>query len=271
MPAFGFPGLIAAALASVPIPAAAPDAPKGQWIVSWDDQACSLVRLTEDEKPVSLALSMVPGTTYLRTTLLSPTLGRDQAGQAKSAALLFGDRIAGNEGQASAVHAERRYGFDFGLLDETTLHDFAKASSLSVRVKGSTLLQVPLPNAAKAAAELERCRDETLRTWGIDPAVRASLRRQPKPLLEIWRLVTDLDYPPAALSAGASGRAIVRLRISADGRVAGCAVAVSSGNKDLDIQTCAVFMQRARFEPALGADGKPVEAFFVSAMEWRIP
>lgn len=268
MAVFGLALLVAAALAPEPIPVAPPDAPKGKWVASWEDRACALARLTDEAKPASLVLSLVPGTTYFRTTLVSPAIGRGAAAQAKYASLMFGDRVAGKEGQAKAVHTDRGDGFDFTLLDETLLRDLAEASSLSVRTKDGILVQVPLPNARAAVAELGRCSEDALRAWGIDPVARAALRRQPKPVIELWRLVTPDDYPTSALAAGISGQTTVRLRIGAAGGVVGCAVAVSSGNKDLDTQTCAVFMRRAHFEPALGPDGQPAEAFFVSSLRW---
>lgn len=72
-------------------------------------------------------------------------------------------------------------------------------------------------------------------------------------------------YPPAALRAGAEGRATVTLSVSATGRVTDCRVTASTGNAALDRETCRLAIRNGRFEPARDAAGNPV------ATEMRLP
>lgn len=72
-------------------------------------------------------------------------------------------------------------------------------------------------------------------------------------------IVTPEDYPASALSRNEQGTVYFRLTIGTDGRVKDCQITRSSGYRDLDESTCRIMMERARFKPALGRDGQPVE------------
>ena len=48
-------------------------------------------------------------------------------------------------------------------------------------------------------------------------------------------------------------------------------MADSSGSKELDEQTCAIFGHRARYDLAIDADGKPVEGLCAVRVRWVIP
>ena len=70
--------------------------------------------------------------------------------------------------------------------------------------------------------------------------------------------ITDSDYPKAASRARATGTVIVHLSVGPDGRVAGCRLARSSGNSDLDEATCRLARERFRYEPARDGQGRAV-------------
>ena len=79
------------------------------------------------------------------------------------------------------------------------------------------------------------------------------------------------DYPREALRNHWEGDVKLDLTVSAEGRVAACAVVQSSGHKPLDDGTCAIMLKRARFKPAEDAEGRPVEGHFLTpTIHWRI-
>lgn len=102
------------------------------------------------------------------------------------------------------------------------------------------------------------------------PPVSAELIENRRPPSPVGQLITKDDYPPAALRAGAEGRTVARLAISAQGRVTDCVVTSSSGNADLDAATCRAAV-RATWRPALDDDGKPVSSTYTLPVRWALP
>lgn len=84
-------------------------------------------------------------------------------------------------------------------------------------------------------------------------------------------MVSDRDYPSAAIREEREGITRFRLAIGPDGRVTGCEVTVSSGSPDLDAATCIKVSARARFVPALGDDGMPAVGSYAGAVRWVLP
>lgn len=81
-------------------------------------------------------------------------------------------------------------------------------------------------------------------------------------------LISASDYPPAALRNGEQGLVRVTLLVGIDGRVAGCAVTVSSGSQTLDEATCSILRRRARFIAAAQANGSPALDRWVYSFNW---
>jgi len=70
---------------------------------------------------------------------------------------------------------------------------------------------------------------------------------------------------------GWQGDVGVDLVISKRGRVIHCTVYQSSGHEVLDDATCEIFVKRARFKPAIDADGNPIEEkYHASPVKWRL-
>jgi len=62
-----------------------------------------------------------------------------------------------------------------------------------------------------------------------------------------------------------------RLTVNADGRVSDCQITGSSGHADLDEAACKNLTRRARFRPALDANGNPTTGSYSNAVRWQIP
>ena len=70
--------------------------------------------------------------------------------------------------------------------------------------------------------------------------------------------IGNRDYPRAAGDIGAEGDVVVRIAVTPAGRVGGCTVVATSGNRDLDAATCRLITARFRYDPARNAAGEPV-------------
>lgn len=82
--------------------------------------------------------------------------------------------------------------------------------------------------------------------------------------------IRDSDYPAQAGEEGLGGTVGVRFVVEPDGRVSRCDVERSSGVPVLDDRTCALIVQRFRYDPSRDPDGRPVRATIVQNHSWLI-
>ena len=76
-------------------------------------------------------------------------------------------------------------------------------------------------------------------------------------------------YPKAALRRDQEGRVAAEISVGTNGVPNACRITSSSKFAELDAGTCDLMMQM-RFEPAVTADGKPVEALFAKRFAWLL-
>ena len=101
-----------------------------------------------------------------------------------------------------------------------------------------------------------------------EPALKSAI--EPK-LLNMTEMVGTDDYPVDAVRAGAEGTAHVRVRVNPEGGAESCKVVTSSGNADLDGQTCSVILARGRFSPGKDSRHRPVLADAEVRIHWALP
>ena len=79
------------------------------------------------------------------------------------------------------------------------------------------------------------------------------------------------DYPTKAFQREWQGVTNFTVVVGPDGKPADCKITKSSGYEMLDRSACWVPMKRARFTPAVGADGRPAYGVYRSQVVWRRP
>ncbi|SMF61373.1 energy transducer TonB [Allosphingosinicella indica] len=87
------------------------------------------------------------------------------------------------------------------------------------------------------------------------------------------RLIRELragDYPRAAADAGIGGTVGVLYTITADGRAVECEVTRSSGDGQLDADTCALVERRYRYDPSRDWRGRPVVSRIEHSITWEV-
>lgn len=83
--------------------------------------------------------------------------------------------------------------------------------------------------------------------------------------------VTTNDYPLRALSRGWEGTLTYAVAVDARGRVEDCRIVSSSGHQILDDTACRMITRRARFEPAINANGSTVAGTYRGTVAWVMP
>lgn len=126
----------------------------------------------------------------------------------------------------------------------------------------------PMHEAMKA---MRACTDELLTHWGIDAAAHRSLSRRAIPTGNPGKWVSNSDYPAHLVDRGIQGLIQFRLSIDAAGKVSGCAIQQSTRPAEFDKKVCQIMVQRARFDPALDAAGRPIASYWRSSFRFQIP
>lgn len=113
---------------------------------------------------------------------------------------------------------------------------------------------------------LKECNAELITHWDIDVAAHENLSRIAYPSSAPFRWLQWRTYPremrqPMMINW--------RLIVDAEGNVAGCHVAGVEDDSEFSVETCEQLRDKARFDPALDADGEPVRSYFVWAADMR--
>jgi TonB family protein len=157
------------------------------------------------------------------------------------------------------------------VLMNLPLDQFAsvrKGRSLSISAMGEFNETFQLASIEPLMKVMDSCVADLRKIWNVDVAGGTSLQSLPTGSLQ--GLFRGNDYPGIAISRMKGGSVSFVLLINEQGRVADCTVVRTSGVAALDAQSCAVVTERARFQPAIGKDGKPAKATFRQIITWRI-
>ncbi len=140
------------------------------------------------------------------------------------------------------------------------------AETVSIAIGSSSPVSLAMRAGPKAALALKSCNDDFLREWNIDPSEKDRVVKPATPQMPaFW--ISDNDYPAAA--KGAQGVVFAVFKVDTNGRVADCRPVTSSGSPILDQTTCQVIQERARYNPALDKEGKPVPVHKSVTFAWR--
>lgn len=114
---------------------------------------------------------------------------------------------------------------------------------------------------------MRTCLDELLIHWGIDARAHRDLTRPAKP--KNSEFGAPVQYPSSMIRKGISARLHLRLIISASGEVTECSMPTPSGFEAFRRSACRDY-SRVSFEPALDANGQPMESYWVTTLTYEI-
>ena len=270
LPGRGAPAVLAAAsLALSGAAGAAPASkPTGPWTVDFGDAHCIAMRnYGTDAKPVILAFKPSPIGDVIQLTVVRPGVsvevnqypGSITAGGLKPVPVsMLGYRAPSKKSRVTVVNLQRAQ-FD-------TLR---AAPTVRLWASGQIDQAFTLAGMEPVTGALDKCMANLRKVWNIENAtglIKQHARQQKAPA-SLFRMS---DYPAVALRGDDSGRVALVILIDEAGKVASCQVTATSGAASLDAQSCAVMGARARFDPALGADGKPVKSGTVTRIRWIV-
>ena len=157
------------------------------------------------------------------------------------------------------------------FLDRDQLSKLGAATEIAFSPDRDEATRLTVPAFAAALRALETCRADLVLGWGMSLADQARIKSEAKSSFKGAGGFSSDDYPNSALRGNEQGKARVRLRVDANGKVTECFVMHSSGSADLDKETCDVYRTRYHYSPAVDTYGKPMASFVVSSVVWAIP
>ncbi|MGK6355947.1 energy transducer TonB [Sphingomonas sp. DT-207] len=255
----------------------------GKWVVDYDRDGCHLFAQFGSEDAQVVA----------RFTRYQPGDGFDLS--------LYGKRFQGNDFKAEGE-------IDFGLADapaETSLmygnagkmraaffrsmrldgwagqsemdvapkvrpEQEAAVKGVTVDIQGKRPFRLEFGSLGKPFEQMRHCMDTLVESWGYDPKVQAELLRPASATTPPFRWLSPSDYPLGALRMGHNGIVQFRLDVDAEGKVGGCHVLARTSPDDFADATCRAVTRRAKLQPALDAQGKPVRSFYVQKVIWQV-
>ncbi|WOF44063.1 energy transducer TonB [Sphingopyxis indica] len=181
----------------------------------------------------------------------------------------FEDAAGPDAGDDEAA-AEKAARIAIAKAKRITPAEEAAATFLEVRKPAHQPLLLETGPLDKALAAMRQCTDELLDHWGIDVAKHATLSRPVIPKGNPGRWVLPGDYPPGKAWMGQRAIVMFRLNVDENGSVSACHIQNSIGDKAFDEAVCDALKRRARFEPALDSDGRPIPSYWLNAVNFHV-
>ena len=281
--------LIFLSLVAAPAPAiAAPKAPEtltrtGNWVVNYDRDACHLLAEfgTGDDLLVMRLTRYQPGDAfdlnlYGRRLVTSAPRTMATLDFGPGAKPIETEAVNGRSGKLPLVmlgrarlDGWRSTGPDDDPPPLPPAQE-AAVSGVTVKIDRKKPFRLEFGSLAKPMAQLRTCQADLVKSWGYDPVVQAGLSRPVRRAGPAVPWLRDTDYPMGAIAMGHNGIVQFRLDVEADGRISGCHVLARTSPDVFADTTCRAVMRRAKLDPALDAQGRPVRSFFVQKVTWQV-
>jgi TonB family protein len=268
--------------------------PSSKWQVDYADDSCRLARqFGQDTHAVTLIIEQFgPGQSF-KLTLAGPAF--KQVSGEGSIYLKFGPAedvqdepyYLGSIGKAPALllrttmriappSKEERQALKRPRDEETKLASIsedrvAAVSELNIGKPLRQPMRIFLGSMRAPFSALDKCINELMTHWGVDVTKYATQSRPLRSNQKRGAWIGDEDYPKNMISQGKRAMLNVRLSVDATGVPTACHLQQSTGPKEFDDTVCRALMRRARFEPALDAEGKPFASFFRQSINFNMP
>jgi TonB family protein len=249
--------------------AAKPRVPTGTWNVDFGDAQCIAARdYGTPAKPLRLVFKAAPVGDVMQVAVFHEA-GASPAQQV--------DSIVTIDGRQPIETALLMY-TPKGSKERIYLLNLASADFASVRTAKTLSVRSEGLNETFALSGMEpllkvvdECVADLRRVFNVGATHSDPTRFKSRARADLPKFFSSDDYPAVAVMNRQSGRVRFALLIQEDGRVADCTLVETSGVPSLDAQACALLKIRAKFEPAIGIDGKPAKDSAVGSIVWRMP
>jgi len=142
-------------------------------------------------------------------------------------------------------------GMDKGFMDH-----FSVANEVTVSQGNHLLSRIPRVATVRAFKVFKECRDEKLAELGYDPKALDTLQSWPVP-------ENARDWMQQAIRLQRTNATFLyRMMVTPDGRATNCTIVQSSTSREASLAACRLIEGKARFKPAVAANGESIAAPF---------
>ena len=134
--------------------------------------------------------------------------------------------------------------------------------NLTIGVGRSRPLVLKTGSLSKPFEALTTCVDNLVKSWGLDPAIVKTQTRGATPESDPGNWIRSSDYPQGMLMLRQPAIVNFLLNVDANGAVTKCTIQETTYPKAFDDAVCNAVTKRARFKPALDANGQAVASYW---------
>jgi TonB family protein len=264
--------LLCASAITAETPVSAPLLPTSSWHVDYAEQECRLTR-TFGEKDALILFRLARGTSFDNYDIKLAGLSIPKSnGKMDVEMTLEPQKITAKfAGSSDSLPHRKEQVLSWYDSSITSISGGPKDQVMLVKMAHNVSIRLKLDDFRPAIAAMKTCHDDLLRGWKVDTVALSQLKRYATPIGSPGDWATPADYPKEAILAGASGDVSFLLTVGTDGKPKTCSIVASSKVIILNEETCRLVKRRARFTPAIGADGSAVESVYINRIRWIIP
>lgn len=253
----------------------------GKWLVNYDRDACHLAaQFGEGKNAVVAKFTRYEPGEHFDLALIGNRFNSDEAEVAGtvdfgiSAKPVKVNGLYGNVGKTKAVFL-RSLRFDdwqsrekFDVAPKLAPGQEARITGVTFSMRGKRPFRLELGSLEKPHVQMRLCLDNLVKSWGYDPAQQAAALRPVSAITSPGSWLSSGDYPIGAVMNGHNGLVQFRLDVDPDGKAAGCFILSRTSPDEFADLTCRAMTRRARLQPALDAEGRPMRSYYVNKVVW---
>lgn len=239
--------------------------PTGKWVVDYAETHCTASRTYGGgENQTTLALRPSPNGKVVRLVIVRPGTVRTPHHFPVSTSVT--PKTTGLRFKSSHKESE----IIWITFDRAALEGLTGPGEISI--KGTDVIdeRFALPGIGAVLKALDACNEDLRTHWNVGEAAVAKLMKKAVSAKPLHTYVSADDYPAQAERESVSGAVRMMLMVDEAGTLKDCMVEETSGIATLDAMACSVFLQRAKFSPALDAAGQPTKSVITTRIHWKM-
>ena len=263
--------------------------PSSKWMIDYASEDCTLSRtFGKDDKNLTLNISRFKPSDTFELLFISKYLKK--ASSAKPASIKFGsqfveqefnfktgDTILGNNKKISTIivsdtarikpFTEQEY--KTGALPISPQNE-ESVDFITLKTHRANTIILKTKTMKGAFAALRKCTDSLVNSWGFDVEEQKNRMRGAVPLSNPVRWIRPEDYPVQQLRNGKVAIIQFRLDVDEHGKTTNCIIQRSIGDDAFDKTVCRNIMKRAKFQPALDKNNKPIKSYWINKAQFTL-